>query len=203
MTYKAAFFPHIRWGIWSNHYGWLPFQPVSTNQHLLRSRGRSPGLQTSHSIIGSDPNVWDFLLEPKRENFSAKIRFCSFAGSSEQNQQRRPDVQWNAGWGGGSQSQQLSATAMLCLQLGRPKRPSDAEKVQQTDFDAVVCGVCCASSYLAQMVASVSQSGWERTPLEKLESRRKAEVAPGSCCCCRKHCESRRRLSLLSVASEE
>ena len=134
MTYKAAFFPHIRWGIWSNHYGWLPFQPVSTNQHLLRSRGRSPGLQTNHSIIGSDPNVWDFLLEPKRENFSAKIRFCSFAGSSEQNQQRRPDVQWNAGWGGGSQSQQLSATAMLCLQLGRPKRPSDAEKVQQPKF---------------------------------------------------------------------
>ena len=155
-------------------------------------------------MFGSDLDLCNFLLlELERRSFSAKISLCSFAGSSEQNQQRRPDVQWNAGWGGGSQSQQLSATAMLCLQLGRPKRPSDAEKVQQPHFNAVVCGVCCASSYLAQMVASLSQSGWERTPLEKLESRRKAEVAPGSCCCCRKHCESRRRLSLLSVASEE
>ena len=125
VTYKAAFFTHIRWGIWSNHYGWLPFQPVSTNQHLLRSRGRPPRLQTSHSIIGSDPNVWDFLLEPKRENFSAKIRFCSFAGSSEQNQQRRPDGQWNAGLAQTGQSQQLSARALLWAHLGRPKTPSD------------------------------------------------------------------------------
>ena len=118
VTYKAAFFPHIRLGFGSTTTTAVAHIATRLYQHLCSHKpSLGPLIFLTFRLFFCSGSMGGIL--------SAKIRHCSFAGSSEQNQQRRPDGQWNAGLAQTDQSQQLSATALLWAQLGRPKTPSD------------------------------------------------------------------------------
>ena len=118
VTYKAAFFPHIRLGFGSTTTTAVAHIATRLYQHLCSHKpSLGPLIFLTFRLFFCSGSMGGLL--------SAKIRLCSFAGSSEQNQQRRPDGQWNAGLAQTDQSQQLSARALLWAHLGRPKTPSD------------------------------------------------------------------------------
>ena len=118
VTYKAAFFPHIRLGFGSTtttamaHVSTRLYQPLYTHK---------PFTWTTYL---SNPQAI-LVLRLDERPFKRENKTLLICRPSEQNQQRRPDGQWNAGLAQTGQSEQLSATALLWAHLGRPKTPSD------------------------------------------------------------------------------